>query len=507
LGAHVVGFALPHPDPVDPHTTLAGVAKRFAVAPPAADAELLLEFRGFVRAWIRKHLKPLPADSDTSVDSWLEQTSYPQHRKEELKKKWEAVSSDSVAFDKRKKKYSYHRCKSFMKDETYVEYKHARSINSRSDEFKCLVGPIFRLIEKEVFKLKYFIKKIPVADRPEYIRRMFQTADGVYSASDYTTFEASFEAEIMESCEFELYDYMTSNLIEHQVFMDVMHEVLAGENLCVFKNFSITTLAKRMSGEMCTSLGNGFSNLMFMKFACFKFGSKLRCVVEGDDSLGQIFGNKPTTEFFARLGLTIKLEHFSNLEEASFCGIVFDSVDCINITDPRKVLAGFGWTTHQYANARSSKLRALLRAKALSTAYQYPGCPILASMARWVMRCTRGVDVRHIVDNCRNTYEREKLQEAIRHPIAFRSTPINTRLLVEKLYSVSVEHQIEIEKYFDGLNEITPINHDLVLMNMKPVWSHYWENYVVEPSKDLLHPHNIWTQKPEFRITNPLSVT
>jgi hypothetical protein len=470
------------------------------------------EFGEFVDAWLLKKLKPLCGSSDTSVPTWLAGTRYPFWRKEELAKKWSQVAPDEIRYDNSKKRL-FHRCKSFMKDETYGEYKHARSINSRSDEFKCLVGPIFRLIEKEVFKLKYFIKKIPVCDRPAYIKNLLYTSDGKYSAGDYTTFEALFERITMDKCEFKLYDYMTKYLPEHDHFMAVMKEVLGGRNTCVFKNFKISTDAKRMSGEMCTSLGNGFSNLMFMKFACYKFGSKCDIAVEGDDSIGQIFGPPPTTEFFARMGLIIKLDTYSTLEEASFCGIIFDPDDCINVTDPREVLAGFGWTTQQYARAGPSKKKALLRSKALSFAYQYPGCPIIAALARYVMRCTKGVDVRKTIANWRNTYEREQLQDALEHPVAFRETLINTRLLVEKLYHISVEHQLEIEKYFDSLDTIIPISIEQVKINMSPIWAHYWDNYVLPTTlltfkgETLSHPPMIWTQKKEYALQNPLSAT
>jgi hypothetical protein len=46
------GAALPHGDPNDPWTMLAGVCKRFAVETPVIDEELMREFNVFVRNYV-----------------------------------------------------------------------------------------------------------------------------------------------------------------------------------------------------------------------------------------------------------------------------------------------------------------------------------------------------------------------------------------------------------------------------------------------------------------------
>jgi len=113
LGPHMKNHAMPHPDPQDPHTMLAGVAKRFAVRPPDIDPDVLERFRAFVAAWIPANLTRLSPDVDTSVDHWLESTSYPLKRKIELAEKWKKLGSIKALYSNKK----YFRCKSFMKDE------------------------------------------------------------------------------------------------------------------------------------------------------------------------------------------------------------------------------------------------------------------------------------------------------------------------------------------------------------------------------------------------------
>jgi hypothetical protein len=442
----------------------------------------------------------LDPGSDTSVEAWLEQTSYPYHRKLELLEKWNACSRILNA----KKHF---KVQSFMKDETYPEYKHARGINSRSDEFKCRVGPIFRLIEKVLFKQDWFVKRIPVHLRPEYILgRLFKNGSK-YVATDYTAFESMFVKELMQACEFQLYDYMTSELPEHEEFMTLMDTVLAGENVCVNKNFTVKLEATRMSGEMCTSLGNGFSNLMFMLFICEMNGNTdVVGVVEGDDGLFTMNGEFPTSEDFAKLGLIIKMDVHESIETASFCGLVFDREDLINVTDPREVLAGFGWGASKYSGSRKSKLLTLLRCKALSVAHQYPGCPILGSLAQYALRVSRSHDVRNTILNWQNTYEREQLLEVLgsgkRGTDLYVIPPPRTRFLVEKLYGISVEHQLHIEQYLDSLMTVQHLSDPILTLYMAPSWTHYWDNYVL--SEESRNPLRVWPQADAYQLENPL---
>lgn len=476
LGCHVEGIALPQPCPADPATMRAGVMKRFARKPPQSDPELMGKFNSFVRQWIRKNLTQLSPTEDTSIDKWLENTNYPMWRKEELLKKWDEFTH----LDDPAKKYKV--CKSFMKDETYVAYKHARGINSRSDEFKCIVGPIFKLIEGEVYKIHHFIKHVPVADRPRVISERLDKLGAKFMATDYTAFESLFTAELMEACEFELYDYMTEHLTEHREFMEHCHEILGGTNTCLYKTFVVKLLATRMSGEMCTSLGNGFSNLMIMLFLCQEVGcTEIDGYVEGDDGIFSMVGTPPSSTDFARLGLNIKIELHDRLSTASFCGIIFDEFDKINVTDPREVLASIGWTSTRYARAKKSKLLTLLRCKGLSLAHQYPGCPVIDSLAKYCLRVTRSHDVRSILakDRHMTMWERDQLLLALKDEKNIRNVdiPMATRLLVEEKFGLPVEFQLSIERYLDSLSELTVLQIPVLRDCCPWEWGHYCDNY------------------------------
>jgi len=492
LGVNVAGIAPPHACPGDTDTLRAGITKRFAVEPPLADDVVMQLFREFVRKWLHKELTPLSPDADTSVPTWLDHCPYPKYRREELAAKH--VSWEELVADKDRK---YMTCSLFPKDETYPSYKHIRGINSRSDEFKCAVGPIFKLIEKVLFARPEFIKKIPVSERPAYIRTVLERAGAKYSASDYTSFESLFVRKLMDACEFQLYDYMTQYLPEHDRFMYLMKNVLGGINHCKNKMISVKLPATRMSGEMCTSLGNGFSNLMFLLFVSFYVDARnlgcVKAVIEGDDALADIPYGNVTPEDFAKLGLIIKLETFDELSDASFCGLMYDKNDLINIADPITAVTEFGWCTAKYKDAREHRRKLLLRCKSLSLAYQYPGCPIIAALARYGLRVTQHCDVRSYLreTGILSTYERENLIRDIAGKIPDIPVPKDTRLLMERLFGVSVGRQIEMENYFDSLSTIQEL--------AVPGFDQFVHADVLDYSSRYLHytkptdrPPNVW---------------
>jgi len=434
-------------------TALAGTLKRFATKPPKAQKEMIRGLKVFVRHWLETNLTPLPSSTDVTVETWLSKTNYPDWRKQELRKIYEEgkIRSD----------HNWTKVKSFIKDESYPDYKHARAINSRSDFAKCVFGPWSKVIESELFKLPMFIKKIPSTLRAQYILDTLYMEGSDYYATDYTSFEALFTAEIMEAVEFQLYEYMTKEIPGSSEFMRNCRRVIAGENTCVFKWFTLKILATRMSGEMFTSLGNGFSNWMFVSYICSRTNTSLKGLVEGDDGIFRFSGPVPTSDDFKKLGLNIKMEKHHDLCTASFCGNVFDIEAKDIVTNPVEALSDFGWTSSKYMFAKKSSHMALLRAKAWSTGYQYPAMPILSSLSRAMLRLTRSHNVTKVLNakGAMNTWQRDQLLEAMDagRPELNKTVHPNTRLLVERLYDVPVWLQLRYEDYFDNLEVIGEI--------------------------------------------------
>jgi len=443
---------------------------------------------------------------DTSVETWLKTANYPDWRKQELQAKYDKLAT---IWDDPKHTW----VKSFMKDEGYAceGFKQARGINSRTDEYKCAVGPIFHLIEKELFQHPAFIKKVPVKDRAAYIMDMLYREGATYMCTDYTAYEAHFTKTMMMAGEFRLYKYMTKFLPEKKDFEKHMDEVLSGKNRLTFKFFIMWIEATRMSGEMCTSLGNGFSNLMSFLFACHKAGGEGRCVVEGDDCVGDPGDVVPTAEFFKRMGLTIKLEKVVDIARASFCGLIFDPVELQIVTDPKKVLASFGWTSNRYARAQPSKFKELLRCKALSLASQYPACPIVTELAHYALRMTKHTTISAKVFWSMDLYQREKLLQDHKCKVTSRGLyfyvtditkqepGLRSRVLVEEMYGITIPQQCELEELLRSKIDLNPI--EVSIIDFPQSWSDYFQWYalLVQYRQGRLDdPGALWFKRPGF---------
>lgn len=468
------GVAQPRPDMKHAVSIAAGARKRVVCRLPDLDLKLVSRFKRFVHSWLRENLIPLPADTDVSAESWLEEAPYPQWRKQEL---WVV----DVEHKKGKLPRLFVVCKSFIKDESYPEWKYPRTINPRPDTFKKLTGPIFHRIEKEVFKLKWFIKKIPLVDRPAYIEEYVSRLGAEYFATDYSSFEASFSKEIMEAAEMQLYEYMSQYVAGGEEWYEQVHDALTGPQELRFKNVVVKTQATRMSGDMCTSLGNGFTNLMLMLFAGHELGlGELRAVFEGDDGLGCFERGLPNPEFFNGLGFNVKMERHKVLSEASFCGMIYDPEDLVNITDPADVLAKIGWAKASYRGSKRNKLMALLRMKALSIAHQYHGAPIIYPAARKILELTRGYNIDGIL-NSRNLthWEYQKYSQLKNQEPPVREVPIATRRLMERKYGITVENQLLVESQISNCG-FGPWKLDL---ECPKVWYDCWDMYVDHGSK------------------------
>lgn len=493
LGPVVLGAAQPHPDNKCPKTMLDGVLKRMSAKLPEPDRARLKQLKIFVKRWLKKRMLPLSPDCDLSFETWIEHKNYPESRKVELRETYSNMVTGTLTEKMRK-------VKAFMKDETYAEYKHGRGIYSRVDQFKCLFGPLCSALEEELYKQPEFIKHIPVADRPKYIEERLNVAAKQFCATDYTSFESSFSKELMMALDQVFFDYMTSEL--KNPFIVKLYRSLMEDNHCVFKFFTYVIDARRMSGEMNTSLSNGFANLMVMSFLVddLKMG-ELKMVVEGDDGLCVTSsGQYPTSTDFAALGFKIKLEKHNHKETASFCGIIYHPDDCINVTDPRKILVKFGWAGSAYNRSKRSKLMLLLRCKSLSNLHQYPGAPIIQKLALYGLRMTKSYDVRGFLQENRNfgTYEREKLLEAskissneIRSWETLHPVGISTRLLVEDMYGITIEQQKRIEAYLDSLTTLQELEISDII-DFPPAWADYFTNYCLRTNGEdvtLLAPY------------------
>lgn len=416
--------------------------------------------RFFVRTLLRSrnksgelHFSPLPADTDLTVDGWLSLTHYSQARRLELKAHDDGLPLRSV----------HYKCNSFIKTEVLADFKMPRIINSRSDKFKVATGPIFKRIEERVFQSDYFIKHIPVQNRMDFLVKRLSLPGRRYVATDYSSFEAHMTPEILNICEFQLYSYMTKNLPKKPRldFLSHVRKALAGRSTGVSKLGGFSIPGVRMSGDMCTSLGNGFTNLCLSFYLLTLYGFKPDGVFEGDDGLlaVQSASGMLTKKEFESIGAIIKMEPSATVEEAGFCGLYAARGSFDNLCDVVDVLVKFGWTMSNAKAGGEKVIRQLLRAKAFSLAFEMPRCPILRELANYALRITADVAPKFEVNKYGELgwWDEQVLRGAVLTNLPADGVSNASRQFVHEKWGISPQVQVDYEQYLKSKNDLLPI--------------------------------------------------
>lgn len=332
------------------------------------------------------------------------------------------------------------RIDSFVKLECYPEFKTARMINSRSDAFKCFSGPFFKALEQHVYRMPQFIKHVAVNERAQLVDRMRKSYK-YYYGTDYSAFESSLNHKQMRHIECAIY----RRAFGHHKQYKVLQQSLVGVNRCRTRSGVRAAIrARRMSGDMCTSVGNGLTNLMVISYLMHRLGfndGEFECLVEGDDGL--IACNVPlTAEMFAELGFIVKMVRVRDPGMASFCGLLFaDTNDCIR--DPCKFFEKFGWT-NSCLDGGPSVMWSLLKAKCLSTLFETPNCPIVAYAAYYALKQCGAVEPRWEVDWFKDGVRRAILETGFAPVGPAPSAAL--RALFAELFLIPIQQQLWYEQ-------------------------------------------------------------
>lgn len=468
LGCSIVGLAPPIPDTNHGPTVLHGSLYRFA-RPKLPIKEDVWARVDAVMDWLELQTDPILPGHIMDYDEWEASTSYSLQRKKEIRDAMDATGWTLTPTD--------YQCEGHGKKETYPVYKPARGINARKDRFKATVGPAVKTIEYETYALPYFVKHVPVKDRPAYLTEAFFGCPGPFRVTDYSSFESSFSREVMDHIECRYYRHKLKN---YPHIAKLLCDTIMGVNTINFKWFQIKIEATRMSGEMCTSLGNGITNLVMAMASCKGDFRKLKIVVEGDDGL-MYHPDGFNDQVFKDAGFSIKILEVPDLLQSSFCGLMM-APDLASTTEPRKVLLNFGWTHSPLMMGRDVIRQGLLRAKAMSLLYEHPRCPILSVLARTVIEYTAKINP--VYDE--NWYERQLQEEAASFlPWAIdehrKGISDDTRLFFEHAYDVPVSQQLEIEEYIRG-NGCQHLDHDAIYRLFSDeqiaIYRHFYDNNV-----------------------------
>jgi len=246
--------------------------------------------------------------------------------------------------------------------------------------------------------------------------------------------EKHFKAQVMRDIEFVVYDYFWA--CESQFQRDFIFKVLSGTNRINCRGgLRARVQATRMSGEMNTSLGNGLSNLLVFAYIVHKKGGEFDGLVEGDDGLF-VSSVKITTQDYANLGFDVKVKRVRDPLRASFCGIVC-TPDLEIIVDPKRKFQTLPFS-HSYLGCGYAKRMQLLKAKALSLAYEAGQCPVVGALARYALSLC-GEETTPIYDNSYHMAPGNFV-------IPEFQPKIGTRLLFQELNDIDVPTQLYLEK-------------------------------------------------------------
>lgn len=494
----------PGPDHKDKLSSVMGACKRLGAEVSPCPFKKMKKILTYARRHIHPQFNTIAPEDIPSAEEWINGVNHPERRKNELREALKILREHGMqprpGFDDEDPRT----CKSFIKDEKYDECKPSRWINSSLDIIKVAFGPIADACMGELVKNPSMIKTVPVSERAKAIWNAMGGVDVIAQSSDATAMEDHY-ANIFDpnsptgstndpryriANEFMIYlcggRLVTENQMKavhflffrtpgvplstlREYWVDIRDSVYLAD-FCTnilntyrklkMRNFGYVLVnAILCSGEMDTSLRNSYTMYVMVNYAIYKNSNgritHTLTFNEGDDSLAVYpEGLQPDEQFWTDHGWVVKIEFRGLVNEASFCGLVFDPIDLVSVPDIRKVLAGFGWTNRRYVRASDRMLMQLLRCKALSMACEYGQVPIIGALAHRLLYLTRKVTIRKTILEQMDQYDRERFQINMRARVWEEKPdpPYRTRLLVERLQNIPIHLQVEVEEKLSTIN-------------------------------------------------------
>lgn len=434
---------------------------------PISNPKLLHELAQYVDMFLLKqqnkgYLEPLPnleQYDDELFEQWLENNHhYGLPRKQMFRRKRTIVKPHGrIIFQNR-----FTDVQSFIKLKMTEEAKYPRLVNSRSDYYKVIVAPYVKLIEDQVFKMKWFLSGIPTHKFPPYLEKL--TNLPWIMETDYSSFEGCFTREYTKCVEEKLWKFFLVNNPEMLKYFMAPYEDLNGEthvNRIFGPNYTAFVEGSRMSGEMWTSLANGFSNLINVKFLAHKLNMKIHGYVMGDDGIFSMEKPILTKEHFAELGFNIKIKYDNSIAHTSFCGNIYSPESQTIIIEPGQISSLFTNMKKSYFNAKQSKKLQLLRNKAQSLYCIGKYTPIISKLALKIIDLIPQQNVK-IVDYREKWLIEQQMQDTVEtfDPVAI---PYENRWIYANKYNISLQQQQEVEALIENVTKLE----DLSLPNFK----------------------------------------
>ncbi len=337
--------------------------------------------------------------------------------------------------------------------------------------------------------------KLPPEDRSSIILGLL-TTDPNLLISDYSSFESHFKPAVMQAMEMPLYRFLLTNQtpeFNHHFLQYWTTYVAATNEISLASQLRMKIDGVRMSGEMNTSLANGWCNLVLICFAMWDRGATwdeilaLKGYVEGDDGIFNIPPHiAPTSEQMQLYGFRLKMATTNDITEASFCGMVFDPSNGVLITNPHDALLKLGWIGRTHLNVNSKTMYELMLAKAMSYAWQYNGCPVVSpacfNIVRQLLRAGHTVTdkVYHIITDAYHVQQIKAAVSRFAAGLPEKAPTRTTRMIVSRLYAIQISEQLELEKVCDAWRP-TQFGVEVDLTHFPARYVRCWDDYVANP--------------------------
>lgn len=390
-----------------------------------------------------------------SVDEWLEHSNYSAKRKMQLLR----------TLDKPKVSYLV---KTFIKKEAYPEIKPPRTINSRDDAFKVLVGPFTHQVEKDVFGSKFSLKGKTLTQQTKIFYDRLR-GKRTFISTDYSRWESSVSPTLVDQLEmrffrkyknpytWDFFSWLRSNIIDN--------------NLVSRGSGKVKLNGIRMSGDMHTSLMNTYINMNLTNYICDRLGVTWDGFFEGDDGfIGLDLFVENEDQFAAAfsdiakdLGFDLKIDISHNIESLPFLSRHYIS-ETVAFREPLKAICHAQWSFSLHTHDP----REIIRARGYGLALENQKTPILVSLGNYFLR-NAGAGKLFFSDPWFKSYY--NLPDVISQVQFSNEIEPEHRVIFQRLFQISVDEQIMVEKYLDednleGAKEVL----NCIFLRLKPEW-------------------------------------
>lgn len=515
-----------------------GLTKRIGSAVPEPGLSFKILFPEFVKFWVHKNglygsIVELLIEEVEQMKDWekyrltLRYDPARQRELDKIRKEVDQLGTFDFADTDEGNFYRalWTKVEAHVKWESYHgEIKYVRMIFARVDHFKVMFGPYAKLTQKAAYrKLPYFVTDKPVRSLPSFLQDSLRLYDLVFG-TDFSRFESHNYPWFMLHCPIYIVLCMWGHEIDKE--LEVSMFALFGTNVIENTYVSCLVDGKMMSGEVWTTLFNTFTNICVISYILeaegliygigFFFDASnyslgfvglrlpaktidFRMYNAGDDGIFGLtklpgvdyskYSGKKGADYLKAYGVELKIEQKTSLGGAGFLSKYYGEFDVATLCDPLKQLSK-GILPPKYAFAGIGLKKSLSRARAMSLLYEFGSCPIVASYARCILRCTRNINIKPALVHFQrdDPFKFDQIKEAVDwydtiDKTAVESIGMESRLIIEDNFGIPICTQEVIERYFDRVNDTSyPIEFKVPCLDLitPEANSQFFRDYAVE---------------------------